>query len=128
MLSKFMETLDRGITTVSVKSEIMVEANRIKTEMNSLRREITSAKTMLGETVYQGWHQGGTEQKTIDDACAAIQEQEQRLNQLQLHLEQLKGEEENRLKAQAACIYCPQCGSANPVGANFCGSCGEKMP
>ena len=39
MLEKLKNTFDRGIATVSVKSESMVEMSRIKAQIQNLQRQ-----------------------------------------------------------------------------------------
>ena len=52
MLEKIKSTFDRGLATVSVKSESMVEISRIKAQIQGLHKQQTTMISRLGEEMY----------------------------------------------------------------------------
>ena len=47
IFKKFKKSIDKGVATVSIKSNSMLEINKIKVHMNSLTDKIASKKVEL---------------------------------------------------------------------------------
>lgn len=140
MLEKLKNTFDRGIATVSVKSESMVEMSRIKAQIQNLQRQQAALTTQLGSELYEMWKAGNLDQERIEAVCGEISACEQGVAEQNRRMEQVRKEEQQLLGVQPVQqqapsaqpsaqqgLFCPSCGMQNSVGAKFCISCGTKI-
>lgn len=58
---KFKSSVNRGITTISVKTSSTLEKSKIKTHIESLNRDIEKDLTSIGDAAYKIWSSGGTD-------------------------------------------------------------------
>ena len=72
MLGKLKDKLDRGIATVSVKSESMVETSRIKSQIQNYQRQQTTLITQLGNEMYAMWKAGEMNRERFEQVCKEI--------------------------------------------------------
>ncbi len=130
MLEKLKNTFDRGIATVSVKSESMVEMSRIKAQIQNLQRQQTALTAQLGSELYEMWKAGTLDQERIEAVCGEISACEQGIMEQNRRMEQVRREEQQLLGVQPSApqgLFCPSCGMRNPAGAKFCIGCGTKI-
>ena len=52
---KFKSSVNRGITTISVKTSSTLEKTKIKTHIETLERDINKLFHNLGEAAYEKW-------------------------------------------------------------------------
>ena len=143
MLEKLRSTFDRGIATVSVKSESMVEMSRIKSQIQNLQRQQAALTTQLGGEMYEMWKAGEMNRERFQEVCSEIYACEQAIAEQNRRMEQVRAEEQQLLgtppaaqpaasaqpaaQPQAAGAFCPNCGTQNPDSAKFCVGCGTKL-
>lgn len=131
MLEKLKNTFDRGLATVSVKSESMVEISRIKAQIQSLQKQQAAMTNQLGEEMYAMWKDGELDRERFEQACGQILACEQAIEEQNRRMEQVRMEEQQLLGGQAAPVqpqmFCPACGTKNQTGARFCTNCGTKI-
>lgn len=140
MLEKLKNTFDRGIATVSVKSESMVEMSRIKAQIQNLQRQQAALTAQLGGELYEMWKAGSVDQERLEAVCGEISACEQGIDEQNRRMEQVRKEEQQLLGVQPAQqqasaaqpsasqgLFCPSCGMQNPAGAKFCIGCGTKI-
>lgn len=137
MLEKLKSTFDRGIATVSVKSESMVEMSRIKSQIQGLQKQQAALISQLGGEMYEMWKAGTMNRERFEQVCGDISAVEQSIDELNRRMEQVRAEEQQLLGTQPAAsaqaapqtpgLFCPSCGAKNQAGARFCVNCGSKL-
>lgn len=130
MLEKLKNTLDRGIATVSVKSESVVETSRIRAQLLSLQKQRADKVSQLGGEVYEMWNGGVENRERVEQLCGEIRGIERTIDEQDRRLAQVRAEEQQRLGGQPAAqpdVFCPACGAKNQAGARFCVSCGNRL-
>lgn len=100
MLGKLKDKLDRGIATVSVKSESMVETSRIKSQIQNYQRQQTALITQLGNEMYAMWKAGEMNRERFEQVCKEIYGFEQAIAEQNRRIEQIRIEEQQLLGTQ----------------------------
>ena len=59
VLDSLKDTINKGVTAVSVKSESLVESSRVKSAMGSSQKKLDAELSALGMKFYQAWRGGG---------------------------------------------------------------------
>lgn len=122
------EGISRGVTTVSIKSKEMLEANKIKGQIDSLQRQRKNHLEELGIMVYTMFREGKTcDKNAIQDKCEAILNLETQIEGKEKELEQIHLEAQEALKKQKTSQHTCTCGAEIPLNAKFCGKCGKKI-
>lgn len=124
LFNKVKQEIEKGISTVSLKSKEVLESMKIKKQMETLQEQIHITTCELGQIVYAGFSQNNPDQVPITEKCTAIsalctelKEKEAKLNLLRLETGEALGK-----------TYCGKCKTEIAEGSQFCGQCGEKIP
>ncbi len=131
---KFKSTVNRGITTISVKTSSSLEKTKIKTHIDTLNRDIEKEILAIGETAYNIWANGGAEFSALYPHFETIKGKQQEiagLNEEMLAID----ERDNQILGAAAApeasttprIICSSCGTQYDAPVKFCRKCGNKM-
>lgn len=129
------DTLNKGVATVSVKSETLVENSRIKSAIGGTQKKMDGALAVLGVKFYQLVKAGQAEAGALSAEVAELQGMEKEIQDLQARLEQIK-EEESKILGSAAAkkpaaipggSFCTGCGKALAPGSRFCDECGKPV-
>ena len=128
MFDKLKNSFDKGIATVSVKSESMVETSKIKSTISNLQKTLADCTQNLGVLVFTAWKENRMDDPAIIELCQQMQEIEKNITQQRARLDQVKREETEILGTNkpTAC-YCSSCGKPNSAQARFCAACGEPL-
>ena len=132
---KFKSTVNRGITTISVKTSSTLEKSKIKTHIESLNRDIEKDLTSIGDAAYKIWSSGATDfsglfakfenikskYKEVEDLTIQLSSIDERDNQI-LGNTVIEEVEDNTPK-----FICTNCGNQYEVPVKFCRKCGNKM-
>lgn len=129
------ESLNKGLTTLNVKTNNFMEGSKSKTYITTLENEIKDAKLRLGELVYVNVCKGeepasNTEEliELIKDREQKIELERQRMIQLQEEEQQILGTTAQKAPAQSGgTVFCGQCGNANASVYKFCCKCGAPL-
>lgn len=136
VLDSLKDTLNKGVATVSVKSETLMESSRVKATISNTQKVLENEITILGARFYQSWKDGQEGVEPFLEALTHIQSLEQEIADLNDRLLQLKAEEEKVLGSSRASsaapkpegvVYCVHCGKALPAGSRFCDACGTPV-
>ena len=138
MLEKLRSTFDKGLATVSAKSESLAESSRVKTTIYSSQKRLETELNALAPRIYASWKAGNRSLEEFADDFARIQIIEQEISILQNRLSEIKQEEEARIQAASADpspqndpipggFFCGNCGRALPPGSRFCDVCGTPV-
>jgi len=132
-LDKLKQGLEKGVTTVSVKSKELLDTNRVKSQIADLERQQRDALTELGTRVCVMLDAGHLDEAVLRSARATISGLEQQIATKQEALVRIHMEAQEALNAgpsqkdAAAGAHCTSCGAALAPGVKFCGSCGSKV-
>lgn len=126
--------INRGITTVTVKTSSSVERAKINTHMETVKAEMERLKQELGNKMFILWEADSFELSKIEADLQKIKEKKEALGELQNQLEVMEGQIQSILGTepvteyyrQAGCV-CSQCGSQYEQTINFCVKCGSKI-
>lgn len=130
---KLKQGLNKGVTTASVRSKEMLDANRLKSKIADCERQKKDALTELGTTVCTMLDSGHIDEEALKVAHLAIASFDAQIAEKQQELARVHTEAEQALadppKASPASDPVPStcvCGATLPVGVKFCGSCGRR--
>jgi hypothetical protein len=130
---KLKQGLNKGVTTASVRSKEMLDANRLKSKIADYERQKKDALTELGTTVCTMLDGGHIDEEALKVAHLAIASFDAQIAEKQQELARVHTEAEQALadppKASPASDPVPStcvCGATLPVGVKFCGSCGRR--
>lgn len=127
--------INKGITTVSLKTNSSVEKAKINTHMESLKAEVDKLKQDIGQKTFVFWDRGTFDIAKIEPELLAVREKQEILHDLQHKLKEMESREkeilgqigndgsENRVEQ----IFCPNCGTGYAAKVNFCVKCGCKL-
>lgn len=127
---KLKKGIDKGVTTVSVKSKEMLEVSQLRSQIKSLQEEKQRGLEELGSIVYTLYRQGTLELGTerIQAKCGSlaaldqrIREKEEEIHQVQLRAQEALG------KTVVPSVGVCECGAPVYEGAKFCGGCGKEV-
>ena len=126
---KFKTSVNRGITTISVKTSSGVEKSKIKTHIDSLQKEIEKIYTSLGESLYLEWLKVDIDHTVFTERLENIRAKKEEIDNLKMQLNSID-DRDNQILGNGGDknpLVCSRCGAqfTNPV--KFCGKCGSKM-
>ncbi len=126
------DTINKGVTAVSVKSESLVESSRVKSAMGSSQKKLDAELSALGVKFYQAWKAGEAEGALFADDLARVRAIEEEMDGLRVRLEQIKAEEDKILGSAAkpaaqGGVFCTNCGKRLLPGSRFCDECGTPV-
>lgn len=129
------KSITKGIATINVKTNNMLEQSKCKTYIATLEKEIEELELQAGKALFQNWESGnfsvdGLEMIMEDIAgkYQTIKEQEACIKQMQQEEQKILGNE----RAEAAgveegVVFCSMCGAKNKNEYKFCVKCGASM-
>ncbi|MCL6590723.1 MAG: zinc ribbon domain-containing protein [Firmicutes bacterium] len=123
LFDKVKQGVEKGISSVSVKSKEVIESRRINRQIETFREEIKRATGELGQMVYAMYAENNFAQEPIREKCAAIAGIHGQIAEKEAELERLRLETGEALGK----IYCPQCKVELAEGFKFCSQCGAKV-
>lgn len=130
---KLKSSLNRGITTISVKTSSSLEKTKLKTHMESLNNEIRKLYSEIGETAYQKWASGDSDCAALEQMFQQIQSKQQTISNLTEELNsiderdsQILGTKTEKPAEPQGCV-CSSCGAKYETPVKFCRNCGSKM-
>ena len=133
-MAGFKRTLEKGITTLNVKTNNFMEESKCKTYIATLEKEITNLKLSIGNTVYQNWNNNEDAMDGVEGLLQKIREKEQEIIAQEERIKQLSEEEKQifgipggQAAASEDTVYCSQCGAQNASNFKFCVKCGTPL-
>ena len=79
VFQKLKTSVNRGITTISVKTSSTFEKSTINTHIDTLKNEIAKLNSKLGEDVYNAWISGEESIEKFSETLNQIKESLTRL-------------------------------------------------
>ncbi|MEW6573255.1 MAG: zinc ribbon domain-containing protein [Bacillota bacterium] len=123
---KIKQSVEKGVTTVSVKSKEALDSSKIKGEINILQQRRRTATEELGNIVYTMFTRKDFDEARLKEKCEKIAEIDSQLEVKQEELRQLHVKSQEVLGKPIIVGTC-ECGAKIAEGAKFCGKCGRKI-
>lgn len=129
---KLRSSINRGITTISVKTSSSLEKTKHKTHIESLKNDIRKLYSEVGEMAYNKWVNSDPDCASLERLFEEIQSKQKSIADLSEELNSID-ERDNQIlgnkteKAPTAKVICPSCGAGYENPVKFCRSCGFKM-
>lgn len=132
MFQKFKSSVNRGVTTISVKASSSLEKTKIKTHIESIEASIQKLIIEVGEAAYATWESGEKNFAGLEEMLASIQQKKGEIAKLNVDMASIDERDEQILGSKAETptegeILCPNCGTLGPSTAKFCRKCGCKL-
>lgn len=137
VFSKIKSGVNRGITTISVKSSSALEKSKIKTHIETLNREIERERNVSGEEAYKLWSEGTTDFSSVFAHFETMKAKYDEIDALNAELAAID-ERDNQILGNNAPVveapvsntpkvFCTQCGAQCEANVKFCTKCGNKI-
>lgn len=128
-MAGFMDSINKGLTTINVKTSNMMEGSKLKTAISTKESEIAAIQKLIGETVYI--NRTNFNMDMIKDQLASIEGKYTEIDGLKRQIAELEEKEKAILgdgsESGEAKIFCTQCGAPNSPTSKFCKKCGMKI-
>jgi hypothetical protein len=126
--------INRGITTVSVKTSSSMEKAKLGVYMETVQNDMKKMKQELGCKVYDLWEKDSFEFEEIQADLQAIKEKQTVVDDLQKQIQNIEEQVNSILQkdrsieelVEEGCV-CSSCGSTYARKINFCVKCGNKI-
>lgn len=125
---KMVSGLNKGVTTVSTESKVIVEKAKINTKLSEIKKEQEKLLLDLGRAVYYKCKSGELTLNNCEGILNALKEKEKitdNLNNRINALNEMQKEQDQMLSADIT--VCPYCGKSNKSGSRFCSGCGKNI-
>lgn len=133
--NKVKKGFSKGTTVISVKSSTMMETNKLKSEISTLKKEKTDLFTKIGERYYEMKKEGQMDYSELENTLTRAfeidetivqreQDIEEALRKQEETIKSLDGSEDNDVSDDK--VIC-SCGEVLPIGTKFCPKCGSKI-
>lgn len=129
----FMDSFNKGITTLNMKTNNFVEVSKCKTYITTLEKEIEQLKLEIGTKLYEQHKNGESDTSSIEQHMLTIDSKYQEIEQQRARMRELEEEEKQVLGNNTAAapsedvIFCGQCGAKNAGNYKFCCKCGSPL-
>lgn len=141
VFQKFKSSVNRGVTTISVKASSSLEKTKIKTHIESIEASIQKLIVDVGEAAYATWESGERDYASLEEMLASIQQKKGEIAKLNVDMASIDERDEKILgnnKAERPAegpaagpvegeIACPSCGTVCGSTARFCRKCGCRL-
>lgn len=126
--------INKGLTTVSVKTSSSMEKAKLNIYMESVQSEIKKSKQELGHKVYDLWEKDSFELREIENELQVIKEKQSVVDDLQKQIQNIDeqansilGTADKKEVQEAEGCTCAECGAVYAEKINFCVQCGNKI-
>ena len=123
---KFKQGIEKGVTTVSVKSKEAIETTRLKSHIAELQRQKREALEELGSIAYTMYAKDSFDLDRIKARCSNVASLDEQIKKKEAELRESHIRAEEALGKPKPIVVC-QCGGDIYEGTKFCGKCGMKV-
>ena len=132
-MAGFMESFNKGIATLNVKTSNFMDETKFKTEISTKEKEIIKLKTDIGEVVFN--HKDDFSINMVEEQINQIKEKYETIDELKAKIADLPEKERNILGSSqsnqndqtSSKVFCSKCGAENVAGYKFCEKCGAPL-
>ena len=126
MLDKIKDSAMKGVTSLSVKSEALLEINRLRTQISNLQSQIEAGKADMANVLYVLWLREEDPTFVWREHCERIARCEKQIDELQRRIDDVKREAEEKSRS-LDWMTCSACGAQNRTAYRFCCQCGAVL-
>lgn len=130
---KLKSTVNRGITTINVKTSSSLEKTKLKTHIDSLEGEVQKLFYSIGELSYTQWSGGEDATEELKGIFETIQSKKNEIEELKGQIDAIDQRDSQILgtarqgAARGTATVCPSCGASYDTPVNFCRKCGQRL-
>lgn len=132
--SKVKKGFSKGTATINIKSSTMIETNKLKGEISSLKKEKLEIFKTIGETYYNMKKEEQVNIEEIDTILTKAFEIDETISEKENAIKEAIEKEEEALKAlkesesedESKELTC-SCGAIITADTKFCTKCGKKI-
>lgn len=134
---KLKNSVNKGITTISVKTSSTLEKSKLQLHIESLTKELDKLYRDAGEQAYRAWKTGETSPEEISgyfgkidehlEAIAGLEAERDSIDARDQQILGTKPEEAPKPAPAAKGVVCPGCGSEYAAPVKFCRKCGRNL-
>ncbi len=125
-LDRVRQTVGKGVTTVSVKSKEVLEATKVKSQIDELGQRRKGAIEELGSIAFAQFRQGPFDPERLTAKCAGIKALDDQIEEKQRELSSIHARAQEALGRPQPISVCG-CGADLHQGVKFCGKCGAPV-
>lgn len=136
-IQKFKNSMNRGITTISVKTSSSLEKTKLNTHIDTLEKDIQNLYSAVGSAAYALWESGTSDFSTLTETFISIQQKKSEISRLVTERDAIARRDSQILGTAAqepakssrapGVIFCPQCGASYDTPVKFCRKCGCSL-
>lgn len=127
-------SLNKGVTSINVKTTSMLEKAKIKTHIGTLSAEIGESQQRIGEKAYALWKKDALqtgllleELRRIDEKYEEIARLQQRMNEIDELSRQILGSSDGLTESAKSEYKCANCQAEYGASVKFCARCGFRI-
>lgn len=135
-MAGFMDSVNKGLTTINVKTSNFMEESKFKTAIATKEAEIVNLYKVIGEAVYN--NREAFDFEIVAAQVAEVEEKFASIAELKGQIESLAAKEKEILggaqASPAAAVvdnadrcFCGNCGAPNSKNNRFCEKCGSPI-
>lgn len=127
-MADFFDKLQNVAKGIVNSADNMVDVTKLNIKISEEKKEITDAKTRLGDYLWQEVQAG--QLQPIDEVevqCDIIRSSLAKIAEMEAEIARLRSEGASSDAAGYAPNTCNSCGERLPEGAKFCASCGAAQ-
>ncbi len=126
----FMDSINKGLTTINVKTSNLMETSKLKTSISTKESEIRSLKAYIGDTVYV--NRANFSMDMVEEKLSEIERKYSEIEDLKAQIARLDENEKEILgnknpAGEPVRVFCTKCGAPNDISNAFCEKCGNKL-
>mgnify|MGYP000889080716 CR=1 FL=1 len=125
-IDRVKKNINKGISTVSEKSSLMLETAKIKGQIAKLEDRRSRLFQDIGSSVYATYGSGSLDEWFVAEKCDEIKAVEQAITEKTEELQALTDGGKPEPVAKESPARC-ECGAELQPGARFCANCGKQL-
>ncbi len=96
-LNKLKKNIDKGAKVITAKSNSAIETQKVKSELNALKKSKAEAFSSIGKKVYEATQEGAFDLDLVADEISSLKELDAALADKELEIEKIKMDTEAKL-------------------------------
>lgn len=126
LIDKFMQGINKGVTTVGVKSKEVLETSKLKGQISIFERNKKDALEELGNIVYVMFQNNVFYTERIKSKCEFISRIDTKIKDTMEEIKNVQIKSQEALGKPRVIKIC-DCGAEIHEGVRFCTKCGKKV-